>query len=363
MVFKLFFIILIIIHTTSNHLILADNECGGDDATEFKWKKDSICETRAISCPFGIARCQDTNTMVCVPNCGVTLYDIMKSCPSTQVAIREERRNCLNGGYYTDKTASFCVCPQFYSGQWCEIVDPCNKIDCNGNGYCSNGACVCDILYSGNRCETRRDCNAYNLIWTGKECICQRGFEGQHCDQCSSKNLCVPLRSNPHEFTMITLSEPSLIDDLLLNDPPPGYSMKPYQPTLRSNCQCSTVSAAAISNVNFGKKLIANIAPNIPVQRTFSDDDDDSYSTYVHHYYQHHFRPRWHSEAMIIAMAATGIVAIILLGIVIYYCCHQPSDSNEKNHPNAVGPLYEPNPIYQQYYSQPTGLNYQGMTG
>ena len=59
----------------------------------------------------------------------------------------------------------------------------CAGIDCNGNGYCSDGKCICNNGYTGTHCD-RNDClsNCNHGYCSGSTCNCDEGYSGRYCD-------------------------------------------------------------------------------------------------------------------------------------------------------------------------------------
>ncbi|HRI01987.1 MAG TPA: calcium-binding EGF-like domain-containing protein [Saprospiraceae bacterium] len=94
--------------------------------------------------------------------------------------------SCLNGGACNDGT---CVCPDGYSGQFCEKkVDPCLTLTCLNGGYCENGACKCPPGYYGKNCELKVDPCATVTCLNGGSCVnglcnCLSGYGGADCSQ------------------------------------------------------------------------------------------------------------------------------------------------------------------------------------
>eukprot|EP00111_Clytia_hemisphaerica_P016394 TCONS_00048541-protein len=157
----------------------------------------------------------------------------------------QQHNPCQFPGQCVDKNGNAtCVCPRYYTGQFCEKLDgPCKDVDCN-NGSCVpfpnskyvDHVCICKPGFTGKKCESAHDpCEpnpCYNsnctntkpgdyncscpLYWGGKrcekrlyspcmnasncnirharctedpnvhgkfECKCYRGYEGPNCDE------------------------------------------------------------------------------------------------------------------------------------------------------------------------------------
>jgi hypothetical protein len=65
--------------------------------------------------------------------------------------------------------------------------DPCKKVDCGFNGYCSEGKCICSVKYEGEFCEKEKDlCKDMQCQNNGRcesgVCRCTPGYEGKYCE-------------------------------------------------------------------------------------------------------------------------------------------------------------------------------------
>jgi hypothetical protein len=58
---------------------------------------------------------------------------------------------CQNGGACLD---GLCDCPDGFMGEFCQSVDPCTNVVCNNGGVCDNGTCDCPDAYTGANCQT-----------------------------------------------------------------------------------------------------------------------------------------------------------------------------------------------------------------
>ena len=94
--------------------------------------------------------------------------------------------NCINGGACNDGT---CVCPDGFSGEFCQDFDPCFATTCLNGGTCVNGDCDCPDGYEGDNCEDEvvTDPCADVVCQNGGTCIdgdcaCNPGYEGEACE-------------------------------------------------------------------------------------------------------------------------------------------------------------------------------------
>jgi len=63
--------------------------------------------------------------------------------------------SCQNGGTCVPgfSNTRTCECPEGYSGDVCEIEDPCMDVDCENDGRCMDGICYCAGSHFGENCE------------------------------------------------------------------------------------------------------------------------------------------------------------------------------------------------------------------
>jgi hypothetical protein len=54
--------------------------------------------------------------------------------------------------------------------------DPCEGVDCNGNGTCVGGVCSCNPGYSGNNCEVEDLCYGVTCIDPNSACSSGSGI-------------------------------------------------------------------------------------------------------------------------------------------------------------------------------------------
>lgn len=85
--------------------------------------------------------------------------------------------DCNNGG---DCLEGVCVCPDGYSGEYCDTVDLCivDSVVCENGGECIDGECDCATFYYGENCT---DHCVYGTYDAGA-CDCNQGIEGAACD-------------------------------------------------------------------------------------------------------------------------------------------------------------------------------------
>lgn len=121
-------------------------------------------------------------TMHRLPSPGVFLISIGLYLVQRSFADVCADNSCANGATcqanLTVANAYFCVCPEGYEGEHCQVnVDDCAKLY-NGTSACTNGGtctdavngfeCLCAHGFSGPRCETR---DYWTLQqWQGNEC-------------------------------------------------------------------------------------------------------------------------------------------------------------------------------------------------
>lgn len=92
--------------------------------------------------------------------------------------------NCLNGGACNE---GVCICPEGYTGQYCEETDDGCGNACTNGQVCVNGNCECPQGYEGPNCETLTDpcdtvtCTVANSTCVNGVCECDTGFEGPNC--------------------------------------------------------------------------------------------------------------------------------------------------------------------------------------
>ena len=100
--------------------------------------------------------------------------------------------SCANG---------LCTCDEGYGGGMCDtIVDACKApvhVDCGAHGSCVDGRCECDSgAYTGDHCEMfdpcfGNDCHGHGVCEHGT-CTCDDGFHGPTCNlACKSVAICV----------------------------------------------------------------------------------------------------------------------------------------------------------------------------
>lgn len=306
---RIFFILLLFIVPLS-----ANNHCGGSKPLYFELGE--FCETHnAGGCPYGRIECLDKNSVICIPNCNITTKVILSLSsktfqppPDTSIS-----RDCKNGGLF-DEQLGVCVCPMYFHGPQCDIQDLCASIKCGSFGHCENGVCVCDFLFTGRYCELRKDCEPPNFVWTGNSCICQDGFAGSRCDQCTEGLVCLPVRNRPKQFGAMIIKDPSLLDNIIDKQPPPLYHGRPYIPTVHEACQCSSQGQQHQVKEQFS--MIEHFVSEHQSSRQVSPED---YSLYVHHLYQHHYMDK--DECELTWMTSVCIIITTILGILACCCC------------------------------------------
>lgn len=274
----------------------AINQCGGDKPLSAA--VGDLCESQLREgCPFGRIACQGANSVACIPNCDITFDQIVKNTLT-----------CKNKGTLA------CQCPPGYSGRECELRDSCAGIKCGEHGVCENGSCVCDPDYMGIQCEIRRDCVGSNFVWTGTTCACAPNYEGPRCERCASTILCVPLDKNGKRYGAIHVSNTTIMEKLLSDNPPVEYSTRPRRPSPLTLCSCEINANSNTIEANF-----------------LSDDDYDMYSPdmYIHHYYGHRVDNDGDCRSY---LAWTGVLVVLLVIVMLCFCVYTAATEPEQKY-------------------------------
>ncbi len=282
------------------------NGCGGDMLLSYRIGE--FCDTRQLpACPFGTVQCDGPNNVICEANCSITAQLVIDAVA--------KKHKCLNGGYYEDARDRACTCPYGYFGDACEHHDPCINVEC-GTGECNKGKCICDFYYTGSSCQIRVDCQPPRYSWTGTQCKCRHGFDGEKCDRCISGLVCVPTRSGGFEAVVV---DEDRIEELLQSPVLEGYSATPYVPVAHPPqfCQCS-------------KSLD-------PLKESISDwDDSGSHAPYFLDLYRHHKYDHSFTKANIVYMCI--LAAILLFSCSVYNLCYRTTSNfqpHRKSHRNS----------------------------
>lgn len=105
---------------------------------------------------------------------------------------------CMNGGICEDLYTSYrCVCPDGWTGTYCEVnIDECSSNPCV-HGNCTDGIasyeCSCEPGYTGESCEEDIDeCHGHQCVngatcvdgINGYSCLCAANFTGRFCRYC-----------------------------------------------------------------------------------------------------------------------------------------------------------------------------------
>ncbi len=124
------------------------------------------------------------------------------SMNSNSVNCFDKANRCLNGGSCLKDMGEYfysCKCLPGYSGQQCEVYDPCNTRPCLNNGKCAakHGSyfeCNCTEQFYGTYCEKQNPCTNYTCANGGLckinhstndyFCVCLGNFMGRNCNQC-----------------------------------------------------------------------------------------------------------------------------------------------------------------------------------
>ena len=174
----------------------------------------SCCDDPRAACVKGIpTKCvkgQCASAILALNGiCGVLEGSFLGAAPAKQSAYsRVAAKCCSERGNATsvnvcDPTSWACQCPSGWSGEYCELFDPCNGLQCGLNGECAVtsldvAVCQCDDGYSGDHCEIDpchgKDCGESRVrgrcVIQGSAGICECGasinggkpYGGEHCE-------------------------------------------------------------------------------------------------------------------------------------------------------------------------------------
>jgi hypothetical protein len=288
------------------------NDCGGDRIL-LKQIND-LCATNINGgCPIGNLVCYDKNTLTCVPNCSISVESLLNQQ-------HNKEPQCFNNGIY-DSTLRRCKCPQRYSGNQCETTDPCLNVDCGLHGHCMNGQCVCDFTFSGDRCQVNQECESSpNKVWTGDQCICHDGYEGDDCDRCKTGLVCIPGKDGLFSYQPLIIEDEEFLSNIISWSSPPGYNTKPYipSPVMKNGCKCTPdISKTLTSSINplvehFSEPYRWNVRNHPPISQ---------HSDYLHRFYKHHYiRPDDCDFSFYFWYMAIFTIIVIIVMIVFCFC-------------------------------------------
>ena len=307
--------------------VKAINICGGTRPLPVDVLGD-FCDCGTESgCAFGTTVCgADLNTLMCMPNCSITVKMILESSKKPDQGIMIP--TCENNGMW-DFAQQMCLCPIPFIGDRCETRDTCYGIDCNKHGVCRDGTCVCDSSFTGAQCEIHKDCRSFNVVWTGTRCECAKGWAGSQCDICSNTSICIP-NKDLRGYTLYNVYNEYLYKSLLAAPTLPGWGdVIPYKPTpTRYQCQCMPSNYVPPTS-----SLIEGIVDVSHIHRVNREerhvrDDDTAADPYIEDFFEHHHHHRsyeddgdddWDSIA-----AAIYCILIIVIIFAILMCCFQP---------------------------------------
>jgi hypothetical protein len=311
--------LLILIGFIASHQVNGLNLCGGERRFDEDVILGEYCDCGlGTECPFGTTVCGlDKNTIMCMPNCSITVKVILEVTKAKMAEQTIIIPTCKNGGFF-DYSRRACICPLGYQGDLCEIADLCLNVNCNNQGRCEMGRCICDVSYMGDDCSIRKDCRTSNLKWTGTKCVCNKGWMGLNCEQCSNTSICLPNLIGP-SFSLVSLNNPFMMQALLLGPAPPQYKgIQPFRPTpSKYDCQCMLPQVLDDNNpiiARFVEKhanTISRFHDNDDV-----DDDNDELHPYIGHFWHEHFENDCGTGATII-----GFLLFFLILFLFCACC------------------------------------------
>lgn len=319
---KIFILFTLIITLAQSQTPL--NICGGTRHLQ-NIQIGEICDAGEFAdCSFGTTTCSpDLNSIVCIPNCSVTIRMVLEKNDTFVVP------RCENNGYWDFFTES-CVCPIPYSGGLCQFKDECYNIDCNNQGTCSQGVCICHPDFIGPFCETHVKCRSFNLIWTGSSCQCAFGWTGMNCDRCLNTSICVP-NKNMIGYTLLNIQNEYLLQTLLNTPPPPNWNdMQPYKPTPDNfQCQCTSFNSFFVSSLIEGIVDISSINSKSNPTIVNSYELNPYIEEFVEHHHQFHHVSKHKNNSYPYYLIGIVIFLFIIFGI-IYYSYFEKKESTLK---------------------------------
>ena len=234
-----------------------------------------LCDINIVSClpdPCNGAECSINNNEIVCDCTTVVPQPTGEFCQNLHPCFDDLTKDRCGeqGKCIADGASSSCVCEKFYSGEYCSILPPCERIGdrdtrdvCSGQGICLNTGteedeyvCKCQNDYWGDNCENLPGCISTpcgefgvctNQANGQRNCECLENWFGEDCD----KNPCQAAISCQHDFTCGVIVE-NVYECLCDN----GYTGEFCQ--IIPSCQrwpfCGSTTTKACDSLNDGNQ-------------------------------------------------------------------------------------------------------------